>query len=206
MKIAISVTWNNVFFLIVILDKKMNSGKNVFTFQDSFWNKSRERIDKIQIQEFIELKPFKEIFCPEVHINKDNRITTESLYCFNGLNIPNGDKILYHLYGLFRLIYDEVEQSFPNTSSVGLYYNESNKEHLVSTVKFASDIDPSKSLTYYEVVRKGSMNLIANDFIKDYFEMFFRRRPFFTIPLWGITKHLSICRTYPDYGGFVYYL
>ena len=29
-----------------------------FTFQDSFWNDSREWIDKIQIEEFIELKPF----------------------------------------------------------------------------------------------------------------------------------------------------
>ena len=77
----------------------MNS--EIFTFQDSFWNESREWIDKIQIQEFIELKPFKECFFPEVHINKNNGISCETLYCFNILNISNGDKILYHLYSLY---------------------------------------------------------------------------------------------------------
>ena len=46
----------------------MNSEKSVFTFQDSFWNEPREWINKIEIKEFI---------FPEVHINKDNRISGE---------------------------------------------------------------------------------------------------------------------------------
>ena len=166
----------------------MNSEKSVFTFQKFFWNEPREWIDKILIQEFIELKPFKECFFPEVHINKDNQTSGESLYCFNGLNISNGNKILYHLYDLFCMIYDEVEQSLPNASFY-LYYNESNREHLALTVKSASDINPSESLKHYEVVRKGFTNLVANDSIKDYFKIFFRRRPFFTTPLWDIPKH-----------------
>ena len=113
----------------------MNSEKSVFTFQDSFWNESRKWIDKIQIQEFIGLKRFKECFFPEVHINKDSQISGESLYCVNELNISNEDKILYNLYGLFRMIYDEIVLTFPN-AKVDLYYNEANSEHLTLTECF----------------------------------------------------------------------
>ena len=105
------------------------------------------------------MKPFKECFFPEVHINKDNRISGETLHCFNGLNILNRDKILYHLYSLFRKIYEEVEQIFPN-AYVDLYYNEANSEHLAFTVKFAADINPSESSKYCEEVHKGFMNFL----------------------------------------------
>ena len=105
------------------------------------------------------MKPFKECFFPEVHINKDNRIIGETLHCFKGLNILNGDNILYHLYSLFRKIYEEVEQIFPN-AYVDLYYNEANSEHLAFTVKFAADINPSESSKYCEEVHKGFMNFL----------------------------------------------
>ena len=46
---------------------------------------------------------------------------------------------LYHLYSLFRMIYEEVAHSFSN-AKVDLYYNEGNSEHLALTVKFAADM------------------------------------------------------------------
>ena len=128
-------------------------------------------IDKIQIQEFIELKPFKACFFPEVHINKNNRISGETLCCFNGLNILNRNKILYNLYGLFRMIYDEVALTFPN-AKVDLYYNEANSEHFALTLKFAADINPSESSKYCEEVHKGFMTLFMNNFICDFSKCF----------------------------------
>ena len=68
---------------------------------------------------------------------------------------------LYHLYSLFRMIYEEVAHSFSN-AKVDLYYNEGNSEHLALTegnseqlaltVKFAADIEPSESSKYCEEV------------------------------------------------------
>ena len=58
---------------------------------------------------------------------------------------------LYHLYSLFRMIYEEVAHSFSNVK-VDLYYNEGNSEHLALTVKFAADIEPSESSKYCEEV------------------------------------------------------
>ena len=103
------------------------------------------------------------------------------------------------------MIYEEVEQIFPN-ANVDLYYNEANSEHLALTVKFAADIDPSESSKYCEEVNKGFMNLFMNSFICDFFEICFSRKLFSRKPLWGITKHLSAYKTYKDYSGFVYYL
>ena len=183
----------------------MNPEKSAFTLQNSFWNEPREWINKIEIKEFIDLKPFREYFFPEAHINKDNQISSETLYCFNGLNISNGDKILHHLYSLFPMICDEVVLSFPS-ANVDLYYNETKSEHLALTVKFVSNINPSGSSKYFQEVRKGFMNLFVDDFICNYFEMLFSRKLSGRKLFWGIPKHLSIFKTYSDYGGFVYYL
>ena len=59
-------------------------------------------------------------------------------------------------------------------------------ENYYIEVKPTSDINPSDTLKHCEVVRKGFANLFANDFIKDYFKISFRRRPFFTTSLWDI--------------------
>ena len=95
---------------------------------------------KIKIQRLIELKLFQECFFHEVHINKDNQISGEALYCFNRLNISNGNKILYHTYSLFCIIYEEVEQIFSN-ANVNMYYSEAKSEQLALTVNFAADIE-----------------------------------------------------------------
>ena len=68
---------------------------------------------------------------------------------------------LYHLYSLFRMIYEEVTHNFSN-AKVDLSYNEGNSEHLALTegnsehlaltVKFAADIEPSESSKYCEEV------------------------------------------------------
>ena len=50
------------------------------------------------------------------------------------------------------------------------------------------------------------MNLFMNDFICNFFEMFFGTKLSGRKLLWGIPKQLSVYKTYSDYGGFVYYL
>ena len=69
------------------------------------------------------------------------------------------------------MIYEEVEQIFPN-ANVDLYYNEANSEHLALTVKFAADIDPFESSKYCEEVHEGFMNLYEKFYLRFFQNVF----------------------------------
>ena len=103
------------------------------------------------------------------------------------------------------MIYEEVEQIFPN-ANIGPYYNETNSDQSALTVNFAAKINSSECFKYYEEVHKGFMNRFMNTIICNFFNFFFSRKLFSRKNLWGLLKHLSVYKACKDYNGFVYYL